>query len=247
MIDAQTLSTVGPREEPTRRRRYKTEVAAVSPETSRATFDNHDSCFLGVSLENSNFAPSKLESMVKWISRRFKHCTVLVGDSIHRITLESTAECSPTVARATALELGQQFIDDNQALFDFYGDETEFSFLRCSDVQVWEEYDKFHTQLQALFKSDSEFLASVESFGRAYHGKHSSDVGEAEFEARADMSSAYFLEEFAIFACLQKRDLPVMVYPGSFSTLSEIAAGLHKSAPSELQELIVVSLHLKGK
>nr|VFK08480.1 MAG: hypothetical protein BECKLPF1236A_GA0070988_1001725 [Candidatus Kentron sp. LPFa]VFK24714.1 MAG: hypothetical protein BECKLPF1236C_GA0070990_1001526 [Candidatus Kentron sp. LPFa] len=57
----------------------------------------------------------------------------------------------------------------------------------------------------------------------------------------------YFLEEFAVFACLQQQGLPVFVYPGSFSTLSEIAGGLHPGAPRELQDLIVVSLRLKGR
>jgi hypothetical protein len=61
------------------------------------------------------------------------------------------------------------------------------------------------------------------------------------------VSSEYFLEEFAIFACLKRQGLPVMVYPGSFSTLSEIARGEHPGAPEELRDLIVVSLHLKGR
>ena len=87
----------------------------------------------------------------------------------------------------------------------------------------------------------------MESFGRAYHGKHSREVSEAEWEKRIKMSSDYFLEEFAIFACLQQQGIPVMIYPGSFSTLSEIAGGEHPMAPQELRDLIVVSLHLKGR
>ena len=58
-------------------RRYKTEIASVSPVSARGTFEEHDACFLGISLENSNFAPKKLSSMVTWISRRFERCTVL--------------------------------------------------------------------------------------------------------------------------------------------------------------------------
>nr|VFK00598.1 MAG: hypothetical protein BECKLFY1418A_GA0070994_11204 [Candidatus Kentron sp. LFY] len=57
----------------------------------------------------------------------------------------------------------------------------------------------------------------------------------------------YFLEEFAVFACLNQQGLPVMVYPGSFSTLSEITSGMHPGAPREIRDLIVVSLRLKGR
>lgn len=38
-----------------------------------------------------------------------------------------------------------------------------------------------------------------------------------------------------------------MIYPGSFSTLSEIAQGLHPLAPEELKALTIVSLCVKGR
>ncbi|MEU8727561.1 hypothetical protein [Streptomyces antimycoticus] len=77
--------------------------------------------------------------------------------------------------------------------------------------------------MRAFFDEDEAFRSSVESFGHAYHRKRADGIGEAEWEKRIRMSNDYFLEEFAIFACLKEQGLPVMVYPGSFSTLSEIA------------------------
>ncbi|GGP55453.1 hypothetical protein GCM10010278_35400 [Streptomyces melanogenes] len=47
--------------------------------------------------------------------------------------------------------------------------------------------------------------------------------------------------------CLTRRGLPVMVYPGQFSTLAEIAAGRHPQAPDELRDLTFVSLRLQGR
>lgn len=246
-LDTQAISSPRRQLEPTRRTRYKAEIASVSPTTSRTTFEQHDTCFLGVSLENSNFTTAKLTSMVKWISRRFAHCTVLIGDSIHRLTLESTRGMAPEEARNRALELGRQFMENERKVFDEYGDATDFTFLNCSDVQSSRECTEFHDELRTFFAKDDVFRSSVESFGRAYHRKHSCGISEAEWENRIRMSSEYFLEEFAIFACLKQRGLPVMVYPGSFSTLSEIARGEHPGAPEELRDLIVVSLHLKGR
>nr|VFK65761.1 MAG: hypothetical protein BECKUNK1418G_GA0071005_106921 [Candidatus Kentron sp. UNK]VFK71559.1 MAG: hypothetical protein BECKUNK1418H_GA0071006_107121 [Candidatus Kentron sp. UNK] len=57
----------------------------------------------------------------------------------------------------------------------------------------------------------------------------------------------YFLEEFAVFACLQQQGLPVVIYPGSLGTLAEIAAGAHPGALRELRDFIVVSLRLKRR
>ncbi|MEI5100700.1 tRNA-dependent cyclodipeptide synthase [Streptomyces sp. PmtG] len=246
-LDAQELIAPGRRQAPTRRTRYKAEIASVSPESSRSTFERYDTCFLGVSLENSNFTTPKLASMVKWISRRFSRCTVLVGDSIHRITLQSTQGMAPGAARERALELGRCFERGSVEVFAEYRDATEFTLLTCGEVQTWGDYEEFHSKLRAFFDEDDGFRASVEAFGRSYHRKRAEGISAADLGERIRMSSDYFLEEFAVFACLQRRGLPVMVYPGSFSTLAEIAKGVHPGAPDELRELVVVSLHLKGR
>ncbi|MEV7601229.1 tRNA-dependent cyclodipeptide synthase [Kitasatospora sp. NPDC089797] len=247
MLETQTVPPVDRQLEQNARTRYKAKIASVSPTTSRTTFEEHDSCFLGVSLENSNFTPAKLSGMVEWISRRFSRCTVLIGDSIHRLTLESTRGMAPDEALDHALELGRQFAKNERSVFDEYRDATDFTYLNCSDVQDGSDFTEFHDELRTFFDKDEAFRSSVELFGRSYHRKHSSGISEAELENRIRMSSDYFLEEFAIFSCLKQYGLPVMVYPGSFSTLSEIAMGEHPGAPDELRDLIVVSLHLKGR
>jgi tRNA-dependent cyclodipeptide synthase len=76
--------------------RYRAKIDGVSPASRRDTFEQHEECFLGISLENSNFVRAKLAGIVEWIARRFARCTVLVGDSIHRITLEATRGLAPT-------------------------------------------------------------------------------------------------------------------------------------------------------
>ncbi|MEU4203886.1 tRNA-dependent cyclodipeptide synthase [Streptomyces sp. NPDC039022] len=246
-LDAQGTATPMRRVAPTRRTRYKAEIGSVSPVSSRNTFEQFETCFLGVSLENSNFTSPKLASMVKWISRRFGRCTVLIGDSIHRLTLESTQKLPPDRARERALELGRRFVEATGEVFDAYRESTDFHLLTCAEVQAGERYAEFHSKLRAFFDEDEAFRSSVESFGRAYHRKRADGISAAALEDRIRMSSDYFLEEFAIFACLKEQGLPVMVYPGSFSTLSEIARGEHPGAPEELRDLVVVSLHLKGR
>ncbi|WP_407285288.1 hypothetical protein [Streptomyces sp. BP-8] len=78
-------------------------------------------------------------------------------------------------------------------------------------------------------------------------GGASGDRAAEELERRIRRSSDYFLEEFAVFCCLKERGLQVMLYPGSFDTLYEIAEGRHEGAPKELRDLIVVSLQLRGR
>lgn len=228
--------------------RYRAKIDAVSPASRRATFEaEHDECFLGVSLENSNFARPKLFAILEWIARRYARCTVLIGDSIHRITLETTKQLAPEVARAEALRLGRAFLDEERLVFEAFAGSTRFSFVTCDELQASARYAYFHAALRALHDRDAAFRASVERFGRTYHSKHAGALPEAELARRIARSSDYFLEEFAIFSCLRERGLGVMVYPGSFSTLAEIAAGAYPEAPAPLRDLVVVSLHMRGR
>ncbi|MCX4638462.1 tRNA-dependent cyclodipeptide synthase [Streptomyces platensis] len=232
---------------PSGRGRYRTGISFVSPISRLHDFEAHSSCFLGISLENSSFRPAKVRSMAQWISRRFPRCTVLVGDSIHRITVESTRGLRPPEALAEALRLGREFIDDQAQIFHEFQERTDFTFINCSEVQTWDSYQSYHRMLRDYFGQDARFRTSLEAFGRGYHSKNSGGAPEAELERRIQRSLDYFLEEFAIFCCLKDRGLPVMLYPGSFGTLSEIAAGDHEGAPKPLRDLIVVSLQLRGR
>ncbi|MFJ3216515.1 tRNA-dependent cyclodipeptide synthase [Kitasatospora sp. NPDC086801] len=226
---------------------YKASIDFVSPPARRAGLADRGQCFLGVSLENGNFAPGKLAAMLRWIARRFPRCTVLVGDSIHRITLASTRGLPEDEALSQALALGDRFIADTRALFAAEREQTEFTFLRCSEVQQWDSYAQHHRSLTDYHRADRSFRESVDAFGRSYHGRYSGQIAEADLERRVEMSAQYFLEESAIFACLAQEGLSVMVYPGSFSTLSEIADGRHPGVPEELRRLTAVSLDLRRR
>lgn len=227
--------------------RYKAKVASVSPVHRRFDFESDPRCFLGVSLQNSNFDGGKLRGILEWISRRFAECTVLVGDSIHRITLESAGPVDAGEAYRTALGLGRDFVEIQAPLFEEFAGTTRFEFVTCDGIQKTENYHRHHRQLKAYFDRDVEFRLSVEAFGRDYHIKKNELLSPEELERKVRRSSEYFLEEFAVFACLEERGLRTMIYPGSFSTLSEIAAGEHAEAPEALKTLTVVSLYLKGR
>ena len=225
--------------------RYKVDVAGVFPAWKRTEFEREDSCFLGVSLENPKFTLPKVTAMAEWIACRFSRCTVLIGDSIHRITLETTRSMPAEAAEAQALRLGSEFVQTRRHVFDSFLD--RFQILTCGEVQDWPDYAHYHRTVLDFFQENRQFRRSVEDFARIYHDRRTEPLTQAERQWRIARSSHYFLEEFAIFCCLRRRGIQVMVYPGSFSTLAEIASGVHPGAPAELSDITVISLHFKGR
>nr|VFK08478.1 MAG: tRNA-dependent cyclodipeptide synthase [Candidatus Kentron sp. LPFa]VFK24708.1 MAG: tRNA-dependent cyclodipeptide synthase [Candidatus Kentron sp. LPFa] len=148
--------------------RYKANPNSVSPRSKRHTFERLDSCFLPVSLQARNFVRPKLAGVVQWIGRRFPRCTVLVADTIHRITLEVTQGLAPEVALEEALALGQEFIHRKRCVFERWREQTEFSFVTCGEIQQRPAYHDYHRDLVHLFETDIPFRDSVESFSHAH-------------------------------------------------------------------------------
>lgn len=181
------------------------------------------------------------------MSRRFSKCKILVGDSIHRLTLESCSRMSAPEAHDRALQLGRDFMEENRDVIAGYQSLTQLEFITCHEIQQTPEYSAHHRTIADYFRRPPTFRESVESFGLRYHRNDWDMLSEGEREYRLNNSSSYFIEEFAIFACLVNRGVTVMVYPGSFSTLAEIADNKFPGVSKELESLCVVSLHFKKR
>lgn len=228
---------------------YKAKIASVAPESMRNSYGAGQGCFLGVSLENPNFHPAKMAAMITWLEHRFSHSAILIGDSIHRITLETTQAMSSDDAWTEALRLGDECASTVSTIFASKSRVSSRPLvLRCSQVQSRPEYDDHYRALRRFFDEDTDFRDSVVGFSRRFQHRNSvtSDVGLG-FTEKTRRSCEYFLEEFAVFACLVDWGYLVMAYPGMFSTLSEIAQGQHEEVLDQLKQLAVVSLDLKGR
>lgn len=227
--------------------RYKAKIDFVSPLRNRNAYQNIEIPFFGISLENSNFVPAKLLASLEWISKKYKKCYVLVGDSIHNITLKSREKISDDEAYKKAISLGQDFIKNNKDFFDRYRKFCDFKFILCSEIQSKHEYRDYYKSLKNFYHNDDDFRKSVRDFGNKYHSKKKSNLSLEAHDCLISSSSEYFLQEFAVFCCLYKSGLKSMIYPGSFSTLAEIAEGDHPGAPEELKNMTIISLHIKKR
>jgi tRNA-dependent cyclodipeptide synthase len=229
------------------RPKYRVEIAAIIPQFARQEIDKHEHCFLGVSLENEIFSIAKLLAMTDWISKHFQKCTVVIGDSIHQITLQINQGLKEKKALNKALLLGRQYVDNASYVFDNYIDTCIFNVIFCSEIQQCQDYFKYYEQLSNLIRQDEKFANSVKFSGKEFVLRHFEQNTE-NFDRYVELSSRYLLEELAVFACLVKDDLSIMIYPGSLlKILEEIAEGYHPGVPDSLKKIVYVSLHLKGR
>lgn len=227
--------------------RYKAKVDGVFPAANRDSFADEAVCFLGVSLGNQSFTEPKFKALVDWVAKRFDKCQVLIGDSIYRITLGFDSGLSDDEAYANAIAAGDQFVDEHASFLPVPGSSRSFQFVRCSEIQKRPSYSEYFKQISDAFDTNADFSASVNYFSENYHRRALEKISEEEKNIRIARSNQYFIEEFAIFSCLVEDGCTVMVYPGTFSTLAEIAEGKFPGLFSQLEKLSVVSLHFKKR
>ncbi len=228
-------------------RRYKASVAHVSPAYLRADLsDLHDRCMLAVSLGSQTFEGAKLEATIEWISENFKHCAVLVADSIYRLTLQVTHDLPAESSREVALRMGREFVDTYRPLFEQHS-ACHFEFVLFSDIEATPDFGAFFAEFVEFYQANAAFRASVGAFSQLYlerGGKLDGDEMREVVWLKRQMATLYLLEESAIFALMNRDGWPVLVYPGSIRTFQDIAEGLFPDVPERLKTLVFVSLRL---
>jgi tRNA-dependent cyclodipeptide synthase len=201
-------------------------------------------CILGVSLENRDFHTSKFVTIIDWISKHYSECIVMLGDGLHRITLQLGSNVSEREALEHAKWLARDFVHSHWPVIAFNESSCQFSFVFCSDIQTTDCYFAHYGRLFKLFTDNAMFRDSVRTFSLEFlRRKPQREGGEEHLE----MSSRYLLEELAVISCLTQDLACTFVYPGSLTILREIADGKHPSLPECLLQIEYVELKLKHR
>jgi len=203
----------------------------------------NERCILGVSLENADFHTTKLITITDWIRNHYADCLVMLGDGLHRITLQLDSNVPENEALEYSKWLARDFVYSQLSVFSVKESTYQFVFKFCSEVQDTQCYRDYYRQLQALSTDDKEFQNSIEAFSHEFLRRK--PQRKEHSDTHMEMSCKYLLEELAVICCLAQ-DVPcTFVYPGSLTILQEIAAGRHPNVPACLLQIDYIELKLK--
>ena len=222
--------------------RYRAETQAVVPLDKKQSFGSYGHCILGFSLQNKNFSTAKLVGMLDWVGRYFKNCTLLIGDGIHRHTLEIQG-IDANYSYDKALRLGLEVIETNKPVIQAHRESCNITIVLCSEIQKTKSYQQHYQSLTKLFNDSVAFADCLRDFANTFVDRRNLTI--EEININIEKSCLYLLEELAVFTTLSEQGCKVFVYPGALRALTEIAEGLHLDAPKALKELICVELKIK--
>jgi tRNA-dependent cyclodipeptide synthase len=202
-------------------------------------------CILGVSLENADFHTAKLVTITDWICGHYTDCVVMLGDGLHRITLQMDTNVSESEALEYSKWLARDFVYSQLSVFSRRGSSCRFEFKFCSEIQSKQSYQNYHSELEALCEENKEFRNSIRAFSSDFLRRK--PQRREHLDTHIQMSRQYILEELGVICCLAQ-DFPcTFVYPGSLTILEEIAEGKHPCVPACLLQMDYVELKLKGR
>lgn len=230
--------------------RYKASFKSVAPASASNLEFGDERCMLGVSMGNANFEGARLEASIDWISERFQHCAVVLGDSVYRLTLELLEGLDPAAARARALAEGEAFEKLYAPLLRQYGKACQFEFIRFSQVEQDPRFAAHHQALLAMEREDAAFRQSIEDFANLYLGrgdKLDANPFAVPTQRAAEIASAYLIEESALFCVLEEMGWPTLVYPGSIASIADLCEGRFAGTPAPLTRMAFLSLELRKR
>ena len=136
-------------------------IVKILPKIPEHKLFVHRRCYIGISLDNPVFKGDSLSALLFWSRQKFEEITVVVGDYLCRYNEKMLSCCDDTDACRRSESLGDVFLIETKEIFDEYSDQN-IHLTRWKDHLQSKEYEESKEILEELFKSDSDFRASVE-------------------------------------------------------------------------------------
>ncbi|MFO6424160.1 tRNA-dependent cyclodipeptide synthase [Motilimonas sp. KMU-193] len=223
--------------------RYKAEVRLVSPASARGTSNHNTKCFVGISLESPVFIGHKLQSIIDFVSNRYSDCCFLLGDHVHRLTLQMNNDFTREESFNHAINLGNSFLSSQGHILRNSKTGKPFDLVRGSEIYHLPEVLGYLSVLKTIFEQDIEFRSAVEHFADQFIARqHIVQPNRA-----IQLSSEYVLEELAETCYMISSGYETLVYPGSLAIFQQISDKKFSDLPVELDKLVNVSLRIKRR
>ncbi|MDE1462900.1 tRNA-dependent cyclodipeptide synthase [Spartinivicinus poritis] len=221
----------------------------VAPKEKRNYLNKYKKCFFGVSLQNENFSDDKrLAASLDWISNNFEYCEVLVGDYIHRLTLQ-IIDCSldDNDSYDKALQLGREFVSDKIELFAKYSSSCQFEIKYMSEYHRDSCYSHHRKNFLEFIECNQHYNHILTKFANTFVQRliNTKSLSLTDKERGVALSRKYLIDEGAIFSQAVSKGYNVLVYPGSIDPFIHISEGNYRYAPKLLKEMVCVGLSLK--
>lgn len=227
---------------------YKVEIANVSPVEYRNRWSRSDGAFLGISLQGDHSTGAKLLAQIQWLARHFDQPAILIGDSLHRLTIQIRENLPEPEALEKATRLADQLITHEiRPLLDAC--QLRPSVKLSSQYTALPDFARYLDTVEELYASVPAFADALDDCARSFVSRRMVAGGDVPgIAAKLQLlSRTYLLEEIALFCLLVREGHSTMIYPGSLSVFMEASQGRYPEVAALLGGLRCISVRLKRR
>jgi len=222
-------------------------IIKTTPKIQPEQLTSYTRCYMGISLDNPDFYGTSLEALLLWVTKNYQQCLVIIGDFLRRYNEQIFVCESGNSAEKASLAEGQTYLEQTRQIFSKYS-EPSIKIVRWKECLDSVEYKQAKQILDRLYNSDQAFKASVQkdSFSFINRQKRKKQILAVSIEQAIEISSAYLIEEIAVFSSLADLGWNIEIYPGpELGVLVDIAKGNFSNIPEGLKKRINVELQIE--
>lgn len=226
--------------------KYKIKISSLTPKVSKDHLYSENS-YLGISINNPQLIGDHLELFIQWINKRFPYCKIIICDHLHRINeYIFNGTLDESVAIGESVKRGKIIADRFREVLDKYPKEK-------FDLEFWEEYyndpecQQEKERLTGFFKTIGPFRRSIEFSAIDFIERQISRgcAISVDKETAIEKSVEYLIEEMAVCSVLVRRNLKVMIYPGTTAPIfKELAEQKYPQIETDLNRGICLDLNV---
>lgn len=233
-----------------KKQKFVAQIAQVHPKKVHPKLGLLKKGFVRIVLGSENFDGERLAASAEWIRSNLDNCTILVGDSMHRLTLQIQQGLVERDSWNKAYRMGKEFLETHGNYFQNDG-LCKFEVMYTSDVKKFTSYKRLYDELMIQFTKDSEFEKAIKHCAFLFLQRQ--DQIENTIYIPGSKNNAvhlccqYLLEELAAFGWMVENHHGMLVYPGIRPIMDEVSEERFPHLPDTLKRLVSVQLELKAK
>jgi tRNA-dependent cyclodipeptide synthase len=224
--------------------KYKIKISNLTPKISKDLLYKEHS-YLGISINNPQLIGDHLELFIQWINKRFPYCKIIICDHLHRINeYIFNGTLDESVAIGESVKRGKIIADRFREVLAKYPKEK-------FDLEFWEGYyndpecQAEKERLNRYFRNIGPFRRSIELSAIDFIDRQISRgcAISVDKETAIEKSVEYLIEEMAVCSVLVRRNLKVMIYPGTTASIfKELAEQKYPQIDTTLRNGVCLDL-----
>lgn len=203
-----------------------------------------DTARLSISVGKDYHEGEKFAAAVDWIGGKFKHCIVMVSDTLQRHTIQLSAACGEEEALVLSKKQGDDWLNRNKAVLATLS--IPYVIQRWNDWLSHSDFPGLHQEFEGLLVRNPAFQEKVViDIGRFISRQRKLGTLAVDEPRAFHLCRSFLLEEMAVHTLMGRHARAAKIYPSSdVECLGAIRRGEVEGAPKGLEQEYRVHISL---